>query len=124
MPEFKVWRGMLGRCSGDHNDNYGARGIKVCERWQTFAAFVEDMGPRPSPDHSIERVDVNGHYEPSNCKWATSTEQNRNRRNVPLVTFQGRTMCRTAWAEELGIKVTTLVRRLRRMPLHEALRAA
>lgn len=83
-PEYTVWAGMLSRCTNpncDRWEHYGGRGIMVCERWATsFAAFLEDMGPRPTRGHSIDRVNVNGNYEPSNCRWATSKEQRANRR--------------------------------------------
>lgn len=112
---------MHARCSGTHDPIYGGRGIRVCERWVSFDAFLEDMGRRPSDRHSIERLRVNDGYQPDNCVWATSKVQNRNRRNVPLLTAHGRTQCRSAWAEESGISLATLVNRLRRMSLEEAL---
>lgn len=83
-PDYKLWHGMVRRCSSPKHKNYvnyGARGIKVCDRWQDFWAFLSDMGPRPSPLHSVDRIDCNGNYEPSNCRWATPKEQSRNRRN-------------------------------------------
>jgi hypothetical protein len=82
-PEYNIWKGMKRRC---YNKNYrqykdyGGRGITICDRWlESFVNFYQDMGPRPNPNMNIERIDNNKGYEPSNCKWATTKEQNRNK---------------------------------------------
>jgi hypothetical protein len=84
MTEYKTLNNMIQRCTNKNNHKYqiyGERGIKVCDRWlESFWNFYEDMGPKPSPKHSIDRIDVNGNYEPSNCRWATATEQSHNTR--------------------------------------------
>jgi hypothetical protein len=82
-PLYRIWEGMHRRCSDDEDysfKNYGARGISVCDRWKDFWNFADDMGQRPSKHHSIDRIDVNGNYESSNCRWATPKEQARNTR--------------------------------------------
>jgi len=82
-PEYEIWCGMIKRCLNENNKsyvNYGGRGISVCERWGHFENFLADMGPRPSQYHSLERKEVDGNYNPENCKWATRTEQARNTR--------------------------------------------
>lgn len=83
-PEYKTWCNMKQRCYNEKRKDYqyyGGRGIKICDRWlDSFENFYTDMGPRPSIDLSIDRLDVDGNYEPENCKWATCAEQLRNRR--------------------------------------------
>ena len=80
--EYVAWASMIWRCSDPNFKGYGARGIKVCKRWRkSFLAFLEDMGPKPSPKYSLDRYPNNdGNYEPTNCRWATKSEQNYNRR--------------------------------------------
>jgi hypothetical protein len=126
-PEKMTWRAMLSRCQNPTNISYpyyGGRGIKVSQAWaESFDAFMHDMGPRPSPKHSIDRIDVNGDYEPSNCRWATRAEQARGHRRNRMLTAFGRTQCLEDWATEFGLNVVTLHSRLRgkRLSVEEAL---
>lgn len=106
-PEHRSWKSMISRCtqpsSRDFAD-YGGRGISVCARWRSsFANFFEDMGPRPSLGHSLDRIDVNGDYEPENCRWANAKEQARNRRTSHVVTFLGRSMSLAEACEAAGL---------------------
>jgi len=85
----RIWNAMKNRCENPKNTaykNYGGRGIKVCDEWQTFSAFVNYMGQRPTTNHSIDRIDVNGNYEPSNCRWATTKQQANNTRKQLVLT--------------------------------------
>ncbi len=114
--EYATWAVMLQRCNNPRNKKfprYGARGITVCERWQSFSNFLADMGPRPTTGHSLDRIDNNGNYEPGNCRWATRSEQQRNTSTNHSVTFQGETLCLTAWAERTGISFSALKCRFR-----------
>lgn len=115
-PEWGIWKSMKQRCQNSNHSNYplyGGRGIKVCPEWEnSFEQFYEDVGPRPSPNHSLDRIDGNGNYEPSNVRWATPTQQSRNSRKVRPITFNGKTQCVRAWAKEIGINPITLYSRL------------
>lgn len=116
-PEYVVWTGIKQRCFNSADETfkrYGARGIALCPRWHDFATFLSDMGRRPSVNHSIERIDNNGDYEPSNCRWATDKEQSNNRRNNRYVTYNGLTMTLAQWSERTGIKQHTIRARLER----------
>jgi hypothetical protein len=122
---FRAWVGMRDRCSNPNAEfyaDYGGRGIAICERWQSVENFVSDMGDPPA-GMSLDRIDVNGNYEPGNCRWATATEQNRNRRNNVLFTFDGETRCLAEWAEKAGLREDTLRARLivRKWPIERAL---
>jgi hypothetical protein len=115
-PLWSTYQGIRQRCTNPNYKgykNYGGRGIYLCERWNQFQNFVEDMGPKPSSGHSIERKDNMKGYSPDNCVWATSWQQNRNTRHARKITFNG--VCRhlTDWCKELGIKDSTLHWRLR-----------
>lgn len=106
-PEYAAWCGMIGRCfrvtSSDFK-NYGARGITVCDLWRnSFEAFLADLGRRPSPRHSLERIKNELGYFPGNVRWATSLEQNRNKRSNRLLTVGGVTRCISEWAKLAGV---------------------
>lgn len=104
--EYRTWTDMKTRClnpgSTGYSD-YGGRGIGICDRWrESFTAFLEDMGAKPSPVHSIDRINTNGNYEPENCRWATEVEQIRNRRNTLHVTIGGIRKPFVEWCEVYG----------------------
>src|SRR6185295_15173352 len=116
-PEYAAWGNMLQRCRdpGVRNyDRYGGRGITVCDRWLEYHNFLQDMGRRPSDVHSLERLNNDGNYEPSNCVWATESTQARNRRSTRIVEFQGREMSLAEAAELTGLPYHALKKRLNR----------
>lgn len=113
---YRIWLGMRARCSNPnitHYARYGGRGIRVCERWQSFENFLADMGEAP-PGHSLDRIDNDGHYEPSNCRWATQQQQMDNTAHARRITINGETKSFRGWARHLGLSVTTLYTRLER----------
>lgn len=114
-PEHNAWQAMRARCHNPKHPsfkNYGGRGILVCERWNSYRTFLEDMGRRPSSKHSLERKNNNRHYCPGNCKWALKSEQVNNTRANRRVSFRGKTLTVSQWAVNIGIKPNTLHYRL------------
>jgi hypothetical protein len=125
---FWSWKAIQKRCY-DENDpsyaNYGGRGIKMCDRWRGprgLAQFLADMGPRPSPKHSVGRKDGNMDYTPDNCRWETPIQQGEKKRNSNMLTHAGKTQHITAWTRELGLRAGSLRLRLNRgWSVHKAL---
>ncbi len=118
-PEYRSWGLMKDRCYNPNNKqfiDYGGRGIKTCDRWSGpsgFQNFLEDIGRRPSSDHSLDRIDVNGDYCPENCRWATRKQQNRNKRNTNFLSWGGKTQSISQWAEDIGVSYSCLKTRFR-----------
>lgn len=121
---YQSWKSMRSRCSNQkHNQfsRYGGRGIKICERWSTFAAFFEDMGS-PPPGHTLDRIDNDGNYESSNCRWATQKEQQRNRSSNVYLEVDGDSKLLIEWSEILGIPYSRICwRRCHNWPDDEVL---
>lgn len=118
--EYRAWLSMRSRClfpSHKSYQDYGGRGIKICDRWiEDFNAFFIDMGEKPTPKHTLDRIDTNGNYEKSNCRWATQKEQCRNRRSNTWIEYNGITMTKTEWANELGVNKNNLLWNKKRTP--------
>jgi hypothetical protein len=116
-PEWNSYTSMIQRCYNKRNPkyaNYGARGIFVCESWRaSFESFLNDMGGRPEGT-TLDRIDVNGNYEPSNCRWASAAEQARNRRPTIRVSSGSEVKCLADWADELGVPRPTAYKRSRK----------
>lgn len=115
---YHIWINIKKRCYNPNDDSfsiYGGRGIKMCEEWQDFVNFMKwALNNGYNDTLTIERIDVNGNYEPSNCKWATMKEQGNNRRNNHFITYQGVTRTISQWSEIVGIKRNTLYARINR----------
>lgn len=127
-PLRRLWLSMNERChKPDHKQYsyYGGRGIYVCDEWRSpygFARFIENMGPRP-PKMTLDRIDNDGPYTKANCRWATYTTQERNRRNNRIISYDGKSACMSEWAEHLGISSAVLYQRfLSGMSIDKALR--
>jgi hypothetical protein len=116
IPEYQAWKRIKARCLNIKNPdykNYGGRGISICERWiNSSNNFISDMGLKPSEKHSIDRIDVNGNYEPSNCRWATSKTQNQNRSNNHIFEINGESKSIAEWADFFNIKVVYVYSRI------------
>lgn len=116
--EYMAWDHMIRRCTCPSNKiyhRYGGRGIKVCKKWlKSYPAFLKDMGEAPSPQHSLDRIRNSGHYTPSNCRWATYKEQNRNRRDNVRLRFNGQLKTVAEWAEVLGMPRRIIYERRKR----------
>ena len=121
-PEYMAWDSMRQRCMNPRHANfanYGGRGIGVCDRWSDFAAFLADMGDRPGPDFSIDRIDNESGYSPENCRWATRTQQTRNTRQNVHLTVRGERRLLVEFADEYGIQAGVVRGRVRRGWSHE-----
>lgn len=124
--EYIAWTNMKARVIRGTEHNfvyYKGKGIKVCDQWaSSFETFLEDMGYAPSPKHEIDRINVDGHYEPSNCRWVSKhTQMNNTTRNVSI-TYDGKTMHLREWARELGIYPSLISKRMKKgLPVEKVL---
>lgn len=116
-PEYAIWVQIKDRCSNPkngHYDRYGGRGITICPEWRdSFTRFLSDVGARPSPELTIDRIDNNRGYEPGNVRWVTRRVQSGNRVNTVRLTYNGRTECLAEWARIIGVTPATLAYRIR-----------
>lgn len=123
---YGIWNGIISRCEkGNASPHlYKDRGIKICDNWRnSFENFYADMGDPPSELHQIDRINNNGNYEPGNCRWVLSRDNNRNKRSNHFIEFNGKTQCLMDWCIELGFKFTTLAHRINKLhwPIEKAI---
>lgn len=115
--EYNAWVSMKRRCYNKNTKDYpqyGGRGITVCDEWlNDVAQFFADMGPKPSPKHTIDRIDTNGNYCKANCRWATMKEQCNNRRSNKWISYLGETKTVSNWADQFGIHRSVILSRLK-----------
>jgi hypothetical protein len=112
---YNSWRGMIDRCENPNHvgyKDYGGRGIRICPEWRDFERFAQDMGERPSRNHSIERIDVDRNYEPGNCRWATASEQNSNKRAFWRLAHNGESLTVREWSARTGLSRGNIYQRL------------
>ena len=116
-PEYGIWTRMVQRChnpAAHQYHDYGGRGITVCVQWrESFETFIAEVGPRPTPKHTIDRIDNDRGYEPGNVQWSTRIAQANNKRNNRLVEFHGRSQTIPAWSRETGLRAGLIFERLR-----------
>jgi hypothetical protein len=108
---YRIWQGIKSRCDDPEQEsypNYGGRGVRYSRRWASFEGFYADMGDPPTDKHEIDRIDNDGHYLKSNCKWSTRIEQQNNRRNNHFITYKGKTQTIAQWSRELGLSAKTI----------------
>lgn len=122
LKEYRIWKAMKARCYAPSNKNMGnyqRLGIIVCDEWKNnFFQFLSDMGKIPSNDHTIDRIDTYGNYEPKNCRWLHKSKQSKNRGSFNKVfIYNGKKMILKDWAKEIGMKYTTLYNRIYREKL-------
>jgi hypothetical protein len=117
-PLWSTWKNIIHRCTKPSDPawhHYGGRGITVCERWlNSYDAFASDMGPKPKPEHSIDRRNNSLGYNPDNCYWATDSQQQRNTRVNHIITHDGRSLTMAEWSEITGIRELVIYKRLLR----------
>lgn len=123
-PEYTAYHNAKKRCEDPNRKcyhNYGGRGIEF--RFDSFEQFFAELGPRPSPKHTVDRIDSNGHYSPQNCRWATRQQQQNNTRTNRFLTYNGKTMTMAQWAREVGLQYKTLEYRINQSswPIERAL---
>jgi hypothetical protein len=114
-PEHRSWKAMRRRCSNPNTSDwkdYGGKGIKVCDRWNDFRLFFQDMGPRPQ-GCTLDRIDSSKGYSPDNCRWSTSDVQSNNRRTNRKITIGSETLGLAQWCRKIGIKLVTVKRRIK-----------
>lgn len=113
--EYIAWGSMKARCTNPNLKNqhrYIGRGITMCERWRDFSNFLSDMGRKPSPELSLDRIDNDGNYEPDNCRWGTGEQQANNRSTNRMISFSGETLTVAEWGRRLGVPARVIYSRL------------